>query len=138
MNNLIQVIVHCNEYEDSKRIESLGRVKYRLPMINACVVEVDRRFVKDIEELKGVEKVELDTHITAQMKNAGAQIKLQYAHNRKIYGNGVGVAVLDTGIYEHRDFFDNNNSRIWAFVDFVNGRKRIYDDNGHGTHVWCW
>lgn len=43
----------------------------------------------------------------------------------------VGVAVMDTGIFRHRDF----ENRIIGFADFVNGRKYVYDDNGHGTHV---
>lgn len=47
-------------------------------------------------------------------------------------GLGVGVAVLDTGIYAgHLDF----GSRIAAFRDFVSFRRNPYDDNGHGTHV---
>lgn len=47
-------------------------------------------------------------------------------------GQGVGVAVLDTGCYPHEDLLN----RISGFRDFVG--KRIvgpYDDNGHGTHV---
>lgn len=43
----------------------------------------------------------------------------------------IGVAVIDTGIYRHRDF----DNRIIGFVDFVNNKKRPYDDSGHGTHV---
>jgi serine protease AprX len=43
----------------------------------------------------------------------------------------VGVAVIDTGIYKHRDFGD----RIIGFADFVNGKMIPYDDSGHGTHV---
>ncbi|HIS25434.1 MAG TPA: S8 family peptidase [Candidatus Pullilachnospira intestinigallinarum] len=46
-------------------------------------------------------------------------------------GKGVGVAILDTGIFPHIDF----DSRIAAFCDFIGQRKRPYDDNGHGTHV---
>lgn len=46
-------------------------------------------------------------------------------------GKGVGVAVLDTGIYPHMDF----GSRISGFYDFLSHQKRPYDDNGHGTHV---
>lgn len=47
-------------------------------------------------------------------------------------GFGVGVAVLDTGIYAgHLDLC----SRIAVFRDFVSFRKDPYDDNGHGTHV---
>ncbi|NCB92747.1 MAG: peptidase S8 [Clostridia bacterium] len=51
--------------------------------------------------------------------------------NDKLTGAGVGVAVLDTGIYPHIDF----DSRILAFYDFLSGRNVMYDDNGHGTHV---
>ena len=46
-------------------------------------------------------------------------------------GNGIGVCILDTGIYEHIDF----TGRIWAFYDFLAFKRRPYDDNGHGTHV---
>ena len=44
---------------------------------------------------------------------------------------GIGVCILDTGIYEHIDF----TGRIWAFYDFLAFKRRPYDDNGHGTHV---
>lgn len=45
-------------------------------------------------------------------------------------GNGVGVAVLDTGVYPHKDI-----QNLVAFKDFVNNKSNPYDDNGHGTHV---
>ena len=46
-------------------------------------------------------------------------------------GRGIGVAVLDTGIFPHEDF----GNRIAAFADFVQKRPEPYDDNGHGTHI---
>lgn len=46
-------------------------------------------------------------------------------------GKGVGVAILDTGIFPHPDF----DSRITVFNDFVNHKQPPYDDNSHGTHV---
>ena len=46
-------------------------------------------------------------------------------------GKGIGVCIMDTGIYEHIDFA----GRIWAFYDFLAFKRRPYDDNGHGTHV---
>jgi len=52
----------------------------------------------------------------------------------KYTGRGVGIAFLDTGIFPHKDFKDPFN-RIVAFKDFVNHRRQIYDDNGHGTHI---
>lgn len=46
-------------------------------------------------------------------------------------GQGIGVAILDTGISPHPDL----NQRIRYFHDFVNKYPYAYDDNGHGTHV---
>lgn len=49
-------------------------------------------------------------------------------------GNGIGIAILDTGISPVQDFTKPQN-RIAVFRDFINGRNLPYDDNGHGTHV---
>ena len=46
-------------------------------------------------------------------------------------GRGIGIAMLDTGIFPHMDF----DNRIICFRDFIYGRKQPYDDNGHGTHT---
>ena len=52
--------------------------------------------------------------------------------NESFYtGKGIGVAILDTGIYPHIDF----DSRICVFADFIAHKKVPYDDNGHGTCV---
>ena len=52
-------------------------------------------------------------------------------YKRKYTGKGIGVAVLDTGIFPHIEF----GRRILAFFDFTEGKSGPYDDNGHGTHV---
>lgn len=51
--------------------------------------------------------------------------------SKKYTGQGVCIAVLDSGIVPHPDI----NGRVRAFYDCVNRRNRPYDDNGHGTHV---
>ena len=48
-----------------------------------------------------------------------------------LLGRGVGIAVLDTGIFPHEDL----EHRVACFRDFVNDAAGAYDDNGHGTHV---
>lgn len=49
----------------------------------------------------------------------------------KFLGQGVGVAVLDTGVSLHPDF----DNRIICFQDELHRKSMLYDDNGHGTHV---
>jgi serine protease AprX len=69
--------------------------------------------------------------------NANAVDTGNGVNNPNLYsytGAGVTVAFIDSGItsYQHPDLAD---SRVLAFVDFVNARTTKYDDNGHGTHV---
>ena len=59
------------------------------------------------------------------------QIRCGAAYRLGLTGKGIGVAVLDTGIFLHRDF----DSRVTGFADMVNGKNFAYDDCGHGTHI---
>ena len=46
-------------------------------------------------------------------------------------GQGVTIAVLDSGIGAHPDL----GERFLGQIDFVQGEPIAYDDNGHGLHV---
>lgn len=47
-------------------------------------------------------------------------------------GNGVTVAVIDTGVTKVRDLYE---TKFVKGYDFVNDKEDASDDNGHGTHV---
>jgi serine protease AprX len=65
------------------------------------------------------------------MRKVRQMLGINNLHKRGIMGENVNVAVLDSGIESHPDF----DNRIIGFKDFVNGRYKNYDDEGHGTHV---
>lgn len=90
-----------------------------------------------------------------QMNRVRMQLGADIAHAKGFYGEGIGVAILDSGILPHPDFVQNGN-RILQFVDFTEsdeplaekakdvyrlGRYRespirqLCDPAGHGTHV---
>ncbi len=54
-------------------------------------------------------------------------------------GDGVTVAVVDTGIAKHpallKDISGKPHSVVVGWVDFVDGKKVPTDPNGHGTHI---
>ncbi len=55
-----------------------------------------------------------------------------------VTGQGVTVALVDTGIARHKALnrdATGNKGRIVAWVDFVDGFRKPKDPNGHGTHV---
>ena len=51
VNNKVQVIVHCNDYESIQIIlENMGHIKYKLPMIDAYVIEIEKNKLDVIKE----------------------------------------------------------------------------------------
>jgi subtilisin family serine protease len=107
------------------------KIKYMLPMIDCCIVEVDNRNKNLMESLEWIKEEDRDSQISAQMKNVRDQVRCDEIHMKNITGKGIGVAILDTGIVRHNDFGD----RIIAFRDFISNRTELYDNNGHGTQV---
>lgn len=65
------------------------------------------------------------------MRKVRAELGIDAIHARGIMGEGVVVAILDSGVCRHPDF----ENRIIYFKDFIHGRQFPYDDEGHGTHV---
>ncbi|MEW2489092.1 S8 family serine peptidase [Streptomyces sp. NPDC048411] len=79
----------------------------------------------------GVAKVWLDGKVKANLADSTAQIGAQRVWEVGNTGEGVDVAVLDTGVdAEHPDLA----GRIAAQQSFVPGESAV-DGNGHGTHV---
>lgn len=56
-----------------------------------------------------------------------------------IAGQGVTVAVVDTGLSRHPGLLMNMpgraRNRIAGWVDFVDGSRTMHDPHGHGTHI---
>lgn len=65
------------------------------------------------------------------MDQVKKRIHCDAAYRMGLSGKGVGVAILDTGIFPHRDL----DGRIAVFRDMLRTRLLPYDDNGHGTHI---
>jgi serine protease len=66
----------------------------------------------------------------------GKQWNFRNIHVEKAWastkGDGVTVAVIDTGVSQVPDLA---NTKFTAGYDFVSDRTEVIDDNGHGTHV---
>ncbi|TDC47395.1 serine protease, partial [Jiangella ureilytica] len=80
---------------------------------------------------RGVERIWLDRPVEAVLDESVAQVGAPEAWAAGYDGEGVTVAVLDTGIDpEHPDLAD----RIVGSRSFVPGEE-VTDGHGHGTHV---
>lgn len=66
-----------------------------------------------------------------KMERVRRLLKLDEIYRSGVIGDGVNIAVIDSGAYLHPDYRD----RIIGFVDVLNHNHICYDNNGHGTHV---
>lgn len=95
------------------------KIKYKLDIIDSVVLDENYTMDNDSTE---------NPKVYAQINNAK---KIVNCNNITYTGKGVTIAFLDTGICSIPDF----QNRILFFKDFLNSKRNLYDDNGHGTHV---
>lgn len=110
------------------------REKGHLWLLKGWSAHVSPACLKRICSCRGVKKVYLDRKNKVLLNVAAPSVGAAAARKRGVTGKGVTIAIVDTGIAAHPDVTKPVN-RIAGFKDFVNGRSKPYDDNGHGTHV---
>lgn len=136
----VPVIVElADEAETLNHIHTVSKqctckVNKSLDIIGGFQSHVSLPTLKKLVRDGRVKKVWLDTRVHALLNIAAPAVSAPQAWKSGYNGTGVGVAVLDTGVYPHSDLTTPVN-RIVAFKDFVLSKKSPYDDNGHGTHV---
>ena len=114
-----------------------GLVKHRYHLVPAIAANVPPQAVAALRANPRVTVVESDVRVFAvdlELDDSwGAKrIGAGTVHQQGIWGVGVGVAILDTGIdYTHPDLALN----YAGGYDFVNDDGDPFDDNAHGTHV---
>ncbi|MFE5318805.1 S8 family peptidase [Paenibacillus sp. NPDC056579] len=117
-----------------KKLGRKCRNKGRLKLIGGWAVRVSPASLQTICAHKRVTKVYLDRRNRTNLNVATPAVGAAEAQKSGATGKGVGIAILDTGVAPRADLTRPAN-RIAAFKDFINGRTKPYDDNGHGTHV---
>ncbi|RAS82032.1 S8 family peptidase [Priestia endophytica] len=100
---------------------------------NYCVAELTPYALEEVlETCSCVKTVHFNRSFQALLDKAvpASRAKNVMKSGKVLTGEGINVAVLDTGVYPHVDL----DGRIIAFKDVINNRTKPYDDNGHGTH----
>jgi serine protease AprX len=106
----------------------------KFPFINAYAVEVPGSMLEKVARIESIKYISDDIETNSLLDIATQEVGARTANEMGYTGKGIGIAVLDTGVYPHPDLIRPKN-RIIAFKDFINNREGPYDDNGHGTFV---
>ncbi|MGH9788522.1 MAG: S8 family serine peptidase, partial [Candidatus Acidiferrales bacterium] len=133
--DFIEVIVQFknapSENQFKKLREQGATEKARLPLIKGVVVSLPTAALDRLADNPDVFYISPNREVGAALDNAtpavGAQIAQQYGWT----GRGVGVAVIDSGVYDHPDLkgiADSNTNVIYQqdFVGDGNGAKDFY------------
>ena len=120
-------------------ILSVGGVPGRqLAIINGQAAVVPNTALLALAASPLLVRLSSDRLIVGALERTGATIGATGLHKSGYDGSGIGVAVIDSGIYAVARRFAGataGSQRVDRFVDFVNGGTFRYDDFGHGTHV---
>lgn len=111
-------------------IQSIIPMKRHFPQIATLSSSLSLQQLQSIVNMQGIQKIFLDRKVYTCLHVATPTVHAPVYWATENQGEGVSIAVLDTGIAPHPDL----DSRIIHFVDFVQGQQKPYDDNGHGTH----
>jgi len=137
-NEDIPVIVRVKDKDDQK-LSSLvcdmsDKVKRSLPLVGGVACNMSLEEIYRLSRDPSIEYISFDSKVFALLDIANASVGSSFPHSKGLKGEGITVAVIDTGVAPHNDLVKPRN-RIVGFKDFVNDKSKPYDDNGHGTHV---
>ena len=142
-NNEIPIIVYLkNNCDEDKKddllkacnVDSHNKLGKKLHSINGVKGHLTPDKIEQIKDHEAVDRIFYDRIVTSFLDIACEQTgAVKVREQLNLTGNGVTIAVIDTGIHPHDDLTSPTN-RIIAFHDLINGESEPYDDNGHGTH----
>jgi len=114
----------------------LGGVVNRVfTLINAVVETASAGQIISLSNQPNVTYISPDRAVSATLDYTDAAVNAPLAWESGWDGSGIGVAVIDSGIYPHPDLLSANTgqSRVVYRKSFIGGVQP--DDFGHGTHV---
>src|SRR5882724_6594589 len=112
-----------------------GVVNHQYSLIPAVSANLSISGILSLLLEPGITFITPDRTIAGTLDTANQAVNSAAAAQYGLDGTGVGVAILDSGIYPHSDLLSasGNSSRVVYRQSFIGGTAQ--DDYGHGTHV---
>ncbi|TDT63249.1 S8 family serine peptidase [Fonticella tunisiensis] len=118
----------------NKILSAGGKIKYEYQNVNAVSCELSPFSIDKISEIPEVSFICFDYKASLCLRKSKDMLGIKHATTFNLTGKGIGIGLVDTGIYPHPDLTVRRNA-IAFFKDLINGYNSPYDDNGHGTFM---
>lgn len=116
------------------KVLPLDRKLLDLPIINSYAGYMSTNDIYKIVNNESIKYISFDSKVFTLLDIAKPATDSYFPQKEGYLGEGITVAIVDTGVVKHSDLVKPEN-RIVGFKDLINNKKSPYDDNGHGTHV---
>lgn len=130
-----RVIIKCKNFQENiiKKIQSYrGEVLRCISGCNLISARLTSNGIERLLEYPEVEYICFDEYVFLCGMSIPTANKMKLSDKSNIKGTGVGIGLIDSGVYPHTDLLSPYN-KLASFTDLVNGFTNPYDDNGHGT-----
>src|SRR5688572_1751485 len=140
-NAVSDVIIEFHGETDSVNVVrgKGGKAGRRLASLNARVAKISNAMLKALASDPRVKRIHHDRPAQGFVGRTAVTVGARAVQELMGYrGDGIGVAIIDSGITAWHDDLSVANGagqRVAHFKDFVHGYTQAYDDWGHGTHV---
>ncbi|MDT8718675.1 S8 family serine peptidase [Clostridium sp. 19966] len=132
-----RVNIFCKSLINSveKKVKSSkGVLLYSFPCINMVSAILSSNTIERLLEYPEVDYIAFDSYAFLCGTNILTANNVHLKNNSPHTGSGVGIALIDSGVYPHADL-EKPRGKIKKFIDPLNNFKFPYDDNGHGTFI---
>jgi serine protease AprX len=138
-NSPVDVIVQYKTAPSKNELKVLGpygQIKKQFVHLNAVSVWLTSATIQTVSQDPNVLYISPNRVTKGSLDITTSTVNANIAWGLGYNGTGVGVAVIDSGIYAHDDLktADGTGSRIVFSDSFVSGLDAS-DQYGHGTHV---
>ena len=132
IKNKYNVVIMSNDINKTKK--HVTNRAHIMSSLNCISTTLSINDIIRLANLDSVQYIYSDSLVRSQIYESKKFIGIDDVYNEFGNNNTHTCVVIDTGVYPHIDFCLGKN-RIIKFIDLINGREQMYDDNGHGTFV---
>lgn len=132
-----RVLLKYKDFQSSiaKKINSQRGIVYHIiESSNIISAQLNSKSIERLIEYPEVEQIYLDEYLFLCGMSVSSANKSSFLEKTSLSGSGVGIGIVDSGVYPHKDLITPAN-KISLFEDLINDLHYPYDDNGHGTCI---